>query len=256
MGGRRGGSKTAKSQARQMGWAADRGACRGAGAVSRSGAHRLADPGQSQLDRGRAGHHHLPCRQRRPRRHHHAHRRARPGLAAADPGARFRERGSGRRLHRVRGGRAASLSQHADLVGHHPAHDLGRADRRRPGDARRICPKPLLCGAHRSGSGPRNIAGLWAAVRADFDARRQRPAGARSTIPATARPTPFTGRPARPARFAPATAGRRGSCGWPASRRACGRRSRQGLVWRYRRYNGLGLLEAAARIPVKAARRT
>jgi uncharacterized protein (TIGR02117 family) len=30
----------------------------------------------------------------------------------------------------------------------------------------------------------------------------------------------------------------------------------QGLVWRYRKYNGLGLLVAAARIPVKAGRRT
>ena len=122
------------------------------------------------------------------------------------PASDFAAADSGRALDRLRIGRAAGLSRHADLVGHHAADDLVGAGRRQARDARRICAEPRLRGARRSGCGPRNIAGCG---RRSAPISRSMPAAARSgsTIRATVLRTLSTARPARPARSAPATAG-------------------------------------------------
>ena len=91
---------------------------------------------------------------------------------------------------------------------------------------------------------PEEYRRLWAAIRADF-ALDQRPAAATSTIPATARPTPSTAATGKASAI-------RTCNSWAARKlRLAGVKTSpwppfaQGLVWRYRRYNGLGLLEAA-----------
>ena len=102
-------------------------------------------------------------------------RRARPGLGAADPDERFRRaRIPNAALDRLRLGRGAGLSRHADLVGHHAAHDLVRADRRQAGDARRICVQARITRCARSACGRRNIAGCGprSAPTSTLDAER------------------------------------------------------------------------------------
>src|SRR5256885_9995630 len=150
------GAATAKRQIGQVGWAGAERAARLARAVSARRADRLPGPGQSRLGRGAARHDHLPRRQWRPRRHHHAGGRAGPRLAPAATPARLRRARSRRAVHRLRLGRAAGLSQHADLVGSDAADDLVGADRRQMGYARRISRRPELRGP-RNSAAPRRI---------------------------------------------------------------------------------------------------
>ena len=122
----------------------------------------------------------------------------RSDFAGADANARWIAFGSGER---------AGLSRHADLVGHHAAHDLVGAGRRQAGDARRICPEPRLCGARRSGFGRRNIGGCGPRSAPTL---RSMPRASRSgsTIRATAAATLSIAPPARQTRSAPATVDR------------------------------------------------
>ena len=101
-----------KSEERQVGWPAAVAAARGAGALPRRGADRLAGSGQSRVDRAGGGHDHLPRRQRHPRRHRHAGRGAGPRLGAAGSGARLRRRRPGMRAGSPSGrARSGSISK-------------------------------------------------------------------------------------------------------------------------------------------------
>ena len=133
-------------------------AARRPGALSARGADRLAGPRQSRLDRAGARHDRLSRRQRRPCRPRHAGARAGPRLEAAVPAERLRRGRSAARWIAFGVGRAAGLSRHADLVGHHAAHDLVGADRRQAGDARRICRRAPTTRRARSACGRKNIA--------------------------------------------------------------------------------------------------
>ncbi len=117
-------------------------------------------------------------------------------------------------LDRVRLGRGARLSRHAELVGHYPAYDLVRAKWWPAGDACRICSEPLLRGAPDplAARGVSPTCGLRFA-RISRSTRRGMHNG--STILAMDPPTPSTGRLARPTRCAHATPPRRTGFGLP-----------------------------------------
>ena len=122
-----------------------------------------------------AGHHRLHRRQRHSCRHHHAGQGAGARLGAAGPEERLRRAAPERGMDRVRLGRGARLSRHAELVGHYPADDLVRADRRPASDARRICASPYYA-EREIRLRPEEYRRLWAAIRADFALdRRGRP---------------------------------------------------------------------------------
>ena len=205
------------------------------GALSARGAGRLAGPGQPRLDRAGRGHHHLSRRQRHPRRHHPAGAGAGPRLggrlvpkrdfAAPDPAARWVAFGVGR---------GAGLSRNAALARHQAADDLVGADRRQARDARRMGRGPALCRPRH----PPAARGISPAVGSDprrLRARRATAGRSASTIPATAAPTPSTGRRGKASAI-------RTCNSWAADRlRLAGVKTSlwppfvQGLVWRYRK---------------------
>ena len=174
---------------------------------------------------------------------------------AADPGARLRARRSGRRLHRVRGGRAS----------------MSISTRRPGGTSRRGTIWSALAGGDRV-MHVEYVPSPYYAVRQI----RLRPAGISPAVGGDPRRL-HARRHGRPERIdhpgygpsdafyqATGKASALRTCNsWAAGKlRLAGVKTSlwppfaQGLVWRYRRYNGLGLLKAAARNPVKAGRRT
>ena len=208
---------------------------RDARALSARGADRLADPGQPRLDRAGAGHDHLPRRQRRPRRHHHAGRGAGARLAPLVPQARLRRAPTRCRLDRVRrrasSGSISNTPTWWDITPRTIWSALAGGKRVMHVE---YVAEPRL----RRARDPPAARGISPAVGRDprrFRARRARPAAAHRPSRLRPAPTPSIARPARRARSAPATAGSPTGCGSPGSRPACGRRSSQGLVWRYRK---------------------
>ena len=77
--------------------------------------------------------------------------------AAVVPAQRLRRGRPDARWIAFGSGERASLSRHADVVGHHAAHDLVGADRRQAGHARRICARARLRRAGDPASARRNI---------------------------------------------------------------------------------------------------
>ena len=192
--------------------------------LSACGAHRLAGARQSRLDGAGRGRDDLSRQQRPPLGHRHAGECAGPRLDALRAEERFRRAGPGRPLGRLRLRRGARLSRHAALAGHHTCDDLVGADRRQAGDARRMGIEPALSRPRRPAAA-RGISPPMGSDPRRLRARRARAAAAGSTTPATAGPTPSTGRPASSTRSRRATPGPPAACGSRASRRASGRPS-------------------------------